>query len=67
LVLEPSKNKEHKLKNPILVAHYLLETLSRRTITNTFTKNNYRKEIFWIVDTRVQRQDPHSYNILTEP
>jgi len=67
LVLEPCKNKVHKLKNPISAAHYLLETLSRCVITNTFTKSNNRKEIIWIVDTRVREQNSHSYSTMKEP
>jgi len=42
LVLEPSKNQDHKLKHPISAT--LLETLSRSTNVNTFTKEKYRKE-----------------------
>jgi len=50
LVPEPSKNKEHKLKNTIPAGYTPQETLSRGTNTTTISQEKNRNENTWTAD-----------------
>ena len=65
--MNPLRTKNTMLKNSILAAPTLQETLSRTEIINTLTKESYSNENSLIADARSQKQNTLCSTTMTEP